>query len=121
MVARGLTTAPGDVVLVALDPSKGREQQKTRPCLVVSKTNPLGLVIVLPVTDGIGKTSKLFVPIPDLRTAGLAKPSVVDTFQVRCLDPVRFKKSLGSVGDEVLHPVRSALAAVFAIDEEHLP
>ncbi len=111
--------APGDVVLVSLDPSKGKEQQKTRPCLVVSDTNPLGLVVVLPITDAARKTGRLFVPVVDLKTAGLSKESVVDVFQIRCIDPVRIQIRLGRVADDVMHPVRCALADVLGIDDVH--
>lgn len=113
--------APGDIVTVSLDPSKGKEQQKTRPCLVVSDTNPLGLVIVLPITDGNKKPGKLLVPMSDWKTAGLSKASVVDVFQIRCIDPVRIKGGAkGKVGDDVMRLVRIALANVLGIDEEHV-
>ena len=112
--------APGDVVRVDLDPSRGNEQQKVRPVLVVSDTNPLGLVIVLPITDAGRKTGRLFVAIGDLPAAGLSKPSVVDVFQIRCIDPVRLKGKLGKVDDDVMNKVRAALADVLGIDEEHV-
>ena len=111
---------PGDVVRVDLDPSKGNEQQKVRPALVVSDTNPLGLVVVLPITDAGRKTGRLFVPVVDLKTAGLSKDSVIDDFQILCLDPVRFRGKLGTVGDDVMNKVRASLADVLGIDEEHV-
>jgi mRNA interferase MazF len=113
--------APGDVVRVDLDPSKGKEQTKIRPALVVSDTNPLGLVVVLPITDADKKEGKkLFVPIVDLKRAGLSKPSVVDVFQIRCIDPVRIKGTMGKVTLDVMNPVRVALANMLGIDEEHV-
>ena len=116
----GPVFAPGEVVRIALDPSKGSEQQKTRPCLVVSDSSPLGLVVVLPITDGDGKRGRLFVPIPDIKTAGLTKASVVDCFQIRCIDPTeRAKGTMGTVGDDVMSNVRAVLADVLGIDEEH--
>ena len=111
--------SPGDVVRIDLDPSKGKEQQKVRPALVVSDTNPLGLVVVLPITDAGKKVGRLFVPIIDLKAAGLSKDSVVDVFQIRCIDPVRLKGKLGTVSD-VMNKVRAALADVLGIDEEHV-
>lgn len=113
--------APGDVVRIDLDPSKGKEQQKVRPALVVSDTSPLGLVVVLPITDSEKKEGKkLFVPIADFKKAGLTKSSVVDVFQIRCIDPVRIKVTMGKVGLEVMDPVRIALANMLGIDEKHV-
>jgi len=111
---------PGDVVRVDLDPGKGKEQQKTRPALVVSDTNPLGLVILLPITDTGKKIGRLFVPVVDLKAAGLSKESVVDVFQIRCIDPVRLKGKLGAVDGGVMNKVRAALADVLGIDDEHV-
>lgn len=113
--------APGSVVRVDLDPSKGNEQTKVRPALIVTDTNPLGLVVVLPITNAEKKEGKkLFVPIGDLALAGLSKPSVVDVFQIRCIDPVRIKTTIGKVTPDVMDPVRVALANMLGIDEQHL-
>lgn len=111
---------PGDVVRIDLNPSKGKEQQKMRPCLVVSETNPLGLLIVLPITDAGKKKGGLFVPIVDLKMAGLSKDSVVDCFQIRCIDPVRIKVALGKIDNDVMNKVRATLADILGIDDEHV-
>ena len=45
----------GDVFLVSLDPTKGKEIQKTRPCLIVSPNelnDHLSTFIVAPMTTG---------------------------------------------------------------------
>lgn len=112
----------GDVVQIDLKPSKGAEQFKERPCLVVeAEISPLKLIIVLPITDATGKTKgMLFVPIKDIEAAGLAKPSVIDCFQIRALDRIRIKKVLGHVEDDILDKVRQRLAAILDIGQEHL-
>lgn len=44
----------GEIWAVNLDPTAGHEQQKTRPCLVLSETafNQMGLIVVAPITSG---------------------------------------------------------------------
>jgi mRNA interferase MazF len=47
--------AQGSVYLIALDPARGSEIQKTRPCLIVSPdrlNRPMRTVIVAPMTTG---------------------------------------------------------------------
>ena len=111
----------GDVVLVDLNPSRGSEQFKQRPCVVIeSEISPLKLVIVLPLTDASGKThGRLFVSVPNSQQAGLGKPSVIDCYQIRAIDRVRIQKVLGSVDEEILDQVRVRLAAVLDIGPEH--
>ena len=45
----------GEVWVVDLDPTRGHEQAKTRPCIVVSddrfNRSPSGLVVVIPLTS----------------------------------------------------------------------
>ena len=44
----------GEIWVVDLDPASGHEQQKARPCLVISATkfNQLGLIAAAPITSG---------------------------------------------------------------------
>lgn len=55
MAVDHLVAARGDVYLVDLDPTRGSEIRKTRPCLVVSPdelNQHLRTVIVAPMTTG---------------------------------------------------------------------
>jgi mRNA interferase MazF len=112
----------GDTVLVNLDPTVGGEIKKTRPCLVLqSGGQHFDLIIVLPITDGSGKnTAQIYVPILDLELAGLTKHSVVDCFQIRAISQQRVIKHLGRVEDETLNDIRSCIAKILDIGEEHL-
>lgn len=110
----------GDVVLVNLNPSIGAEQKKTRPCMVINNHPKLDLVTVLPITDSANKKGSVFVTVADEKLAGLSKPSVVDTYQIRCLSSQRIIKKLGTLTHQEIHDCRSALALIFEIDEEHL-
>lgn len=110
----------GEVVLLNLDPAKGHEQKKTRPCMVINVHPKLDLLTVFPITDASGKSGKVFVEIKDLKTAGLSKASVIDTYQIRTLSSDRIVKAMGSVSDDVVFECRKSIALIYEIDEEHL-
>lgn len=112
----------GDVVLVCLDPTMGSEMKKTRPCLLVEAGNsPLNLVILLPIKDNsLGKRSSVYVPIDDLESAGLSKPSAVDCYQIRTISLERIVKRLGHVGEHIQAAVKERLAVILDIGEENL-
>jgi mRNA interferase MazF len=111
----------GEVVLVSLDPAIGSEQRKTRSCVVLEgRSHPLGLCLVVPITDANSKRSPLFVPIGSLEKAGLTKPSVVDTYQIRSIDKSRIKDRKGHVDEETLDKILSAIRFVIGIESKHL-
>lgn len=84
----------GEVHLVGLDPTRGREMQKTRPCVVVSPDElnaHLLTVIVAPLTSTIK-------PYPfrlDCRFDKRAGSIALD--QIRTVDRDRLVKRLGNV------------------------
>ena len=98
----------GEVVLVELDPTRGSEIRKTRPCLVVSPdelNHHLRTVIVAPMT-----TSGHAYPFrPTCRLGG--KDGRVALDQLRTVDRERLRKRLG-----VLTP--GTRATVFAVLSE---
>jgi mRNA interferase MazF len=118
------STKPGDIVLVDVDPPKGSEKGKTRPCLVlVGSGHPWRIFIVVPITnvnDGT-RSKKLFVPIPhpDSET-GLTKESCIDCFQIRCLAESRVLKKLGAIQQTTLDVTLSRVGAILSIGEEHI-
>ena len=77
----------GDIYLVDLDPTKGREQQGRRPVMVVSKAafNQHNPAIVCPIaTAAVGQRLAGFTV--NLQGAGTATTGVVLCSQVRALD-----------------------------------
>jgi mRNA interferase MazF len=110
----------GEVVEIDLDPTKGHEQKKRRPCLVINLHPRLNLVTVFPITDAKNKSGKVFIVIKDLKLAGLSKASVIDTFQIRTLSTDRINKKMGKVSDTEVFDCRKSIALMFEIDEEHL-
>jgi mRNA interferase MazF len=115
------TIKTGDIVLVDLDPTRGAEKKKTRPCIVVeAQASALGLFLAVPITDDKHQKSPLFVKIKRWKEYGLTKPSVIDVYQVRSLDSSRILNILGKVSDEILNEIRKIFAILFAIEEQHL-
>lgn len=76
----------GDVYLVSLDPTEGREQRGYRPVLVVSSTEfneVTKLPVVLPITSGgqFARRIGFAVPVVGIKTTGVVRcdqPRVVD-------------------------------------------
>lgn len=84
-----------DVVLVCLDPTIGKEIQKTRPCVVLTPTevNTYSYtVIVAPMT------TKAHLNIPTrIGTVFKAKESWIALEQIRTIDKERIIKKLGKI------------------------
>jgi mRNA interferase ChpB len=76
----------GDIYMVALDPTLGREQQGHRPVLIVSATafnTATHLPVVLPITNGgeFARRIGFGVHITGIKTTGLVRcdqPRVLD-------------------------------------------
>jgi mRNA interferase MazF len=84
--------ARGDVWLVDLNPTRGREQAGRRPALVVSEdlfnAGPAGLIIVLPITSTIRSIpSHVRVKPPEggLRNESAILCDAVRSVSVQCL------------------------------------
>ena len=100
-----------EVWLVSLDPTRGAEMQKTRPCVVVSPdemNRHLRTVIVAPMT-----TSERRYPtrVP-LTFRG--KPGEVALDQLRTVDRQRMLKKVGNISPSAAQAVSSVLVEMFA-------
>lgn len=113
-----MSPSRGEIWLIDLDPTRGREQRGTRPGLVVStdKFNfgPAELVIVLPLTK-IGKGIASHVPVP--RTdSGLRYESYVICEQVRSISRERLIKRIGRAPPRVIVQVSLILRILLELD-----
>jgi mRNA interferase MazF len=109
-VVRARHPKRGEIHLVSLDPTRGREMKKTRPCLVVSPDElnaHLQTVVVAPLTSS-GKPYPFRVGCQFEGKAGLV---VLD--QVRTLDRERLLRRLGVLRRPVLERVLAALREMF--------
>lgn len=100
-----------DVFLTRLDPTTGSEQQKTRPCVVVSPdsmNHQLNTVIVVPLTS---KTRNF-----PYRVACTFKHHKSDAMceQIRTVDTRRFVKRLGKLDSRTGEKISDILVEMFA-------
>ena len=102
----------GDIFLVALNPTRGSEIRKTRPCVVVPPdelNTHLRTFIVAPLTTG-GH------PYPfRVRCKFDAKEGHVVPDQLRAVDGERLVKRLGSLSETTLTELLGVLQAMFAV------
>ncbi len=100
----------GDVYLIELDPTRGSEIRKTRPCLVVSPdelNQHLRTVIVAPMTTG-GQAYPWRV-----RCRFRERTGFVAIDQLRTVDSTRLVKRLGRVSPGTLSAVLAILQEMF--------
>ena len=100
----------GDVFLVSLNPARGGEIQKTRPCVVVSPDELnayLQTFIVAPLTTG-GHPYPFRVPC---RFEGRAGYVVID--QIHTVDRERLVRRLGKLSPSTLRRVLAILQEMF--------
>lgn len=101
----------GEVFLITLNPTKGDEIRKTRPCVVVSPDELNAHVrtfVVAPLTTG-GHSYPFRIPC---KFEGRAGHVVLD--QIRTVDRERLLRRLGKLAPRTLHRTLSALQEMFA-------
>ena len=100
----------GDVFLVSLDPARGGEIRKTRPCVIVSPDELnayLQTFIVAPLTTG-GHPYPFRVPC---RFEGRAGYVVID--QIRTVDHERLIRRLGRLSPSAQQRILGILQEMF--------
>ena len=101
----------GDVYLVALNPTRGQEIRKTRPCVIVSPDElnaSMGTFIVAPLTSG-GFGYPFRVPCSFDGKQGHVVPD-----QLRTVDRERLVRRLGVLPFETMSQLLDVLRAMFA-------
>ncbi|HEX4134960.1 MAG TPA: type II toxin-antitoxin system PemK/MazF family toxin [Bryobacteraceae bacterium] len=103
----------GEIYLTALDPTIGREIQKTRPALIVQNdvSNRLtGVTIVAPITSTVRfPLNPVHVLLPAGQDTGLPMTSVAVFSQIRAVDRTRLIKRLGAVDTGTMEQVDEAI------------
>jgi mRNA interferase MazF len=102
-----------DVYLVTLDPTRGSEIRKTRPCLVVSPDDMnrhLSTVIVAPMTT----TLRGYPTRVKIEFAGKEGEIALD--QIRTADKTRLVRHLGEIAESHAREVTTRLSDMFAYD-----
>lgn len=104
----------GDIFLVSLDPTEGREQQGSRPVLVVSPAEfneATKLPVICPITNGgdFARRIGFAVPITGIKTTG-----VVRCDQPRVLDlAARNARKVDTLPAPIMDEVLARLAPIF--------
>lgn len=100
----------GEIWITELDPTVGREIQKTRPCLVVSPDSMnrhLDTVTIMPLTSG-SRPAPFRVPTRIDGKEGLLLPE-----QLRTVDRHRLRSKLGRIDDATLASALAVLREMF--------
>ena len=104
----------GDIYLVSLDPTEGREQRGSRPVLIVSPeafNEATRLPVVCPITNGgdFARRIGFAVPISGIRTTG-----VIRCDQPRVLDlAARHGRKVDTLPDTIMQDVLARIATLF--------
>jgi mRNA interferase MazF len=103
----------GSLVWVRLDPARGAEVPKTRPCIVVSRTEANDIsstVTVVPLSSVKGRSAERLVqPLLPAKESHLPKDSRALCDQVRTLDKGRIRETIGVLSQELLGKVDRGL------------
>jgi len=100
-----------DIVLVSLDPIKGKEISKTRPCLIISPNamnKHLNTVIVAPVTS-----SEKNYP-SRLRTNFKGRPGAICFDHIKSIDKERIIQQQGTLENSLRRPANELLREMFS-------
>lgn len=104
----------GDIYLVSLDPTEGREQRGSRPVLVVSATEfneATQLPVVLPITHGGEFARRLGFAVA---IAGIKTTGVIRCDQPRVIDlAARHGRKVDTLPDAILEEVLAKVATLF--------
>lgn len=111
----------GDIVLVDLEPVRGSEQGKVRPCIIIqndiaNKFSPVTNII--PVTD-VKNVRKWYPCLVNLKKdeSGLEKDSVAQCNQIRTIDADRrIIKQIGHIRVEKMKEIDRALKIQLALE-----
>ncbi len=100
-----------DIFLISLDPTRGREIKKTRPCLIISPdemNDHISTVIVAPMTT----KSRSYPTRVNCRFDRKQGQIVLD--QIRAVDKIRLVKKMGCLPLTTSEKVLSVLQEMFA-------
>jgi mRNA interferase MazF len=104
------TASRFQVWLVSLNPTKGKEINKTRPCVVISpnEMSALSTVLVAPMTTkGFDFPCRINCNFKN-------KKGLILLDQIRAVDKTRLVKQLGSIDKETQQELCTSLQELFA-------
>lgn len=103
----------GSLAWVSLDPARGAEVPKTRPCIIVSRTEANDIsatVTIVPLSSVTGRAAdRLVQPLLSAKETRLLKDSRALCDQVRTIDKGRIRGTAGVLSSELLGKVDRGL------------
>jgi mRNA interferase MazF len=103
----------GSLVWVSLDPARGAEVPKTRPCIVVSRTeaNDISSTVTIVPLSSVRERAvdRLVQPLLAAKESHLPKDSRALCDQVRTIDKGRIRETVGVLGQELLGKIDRGL------------
>lgn len=104
----------GDIYLVSLDPTEGREQQGSRPVLIVSPAEfneATKLPVICPITNGgdFARRIGFAVPVTGIKTTGFVRCDQPRVLNLAARNARKVDTLPGLIMDEVL----AKLAPIF--------
>ena len=104
----------GDIYLVSLDPTEGREQRGSRPVVIVSPgefNQATKLLVVLPITNGGEFARRLGFAVP---IAGIKTTGVIRCDQPRVIDlAARHGRKVDTLPEPIMDEVLARIATLF--------
>jgi mRNA interferase MazF len=101
----------GDIVLVELPQAStsGHEQEGPRPALIVhddATSSQLSVIMIVPMTSNLrARNFSHTILIEPSKQNGLDKTSVLLVFQLRAIDKVRIRRTLGTIESSIMEQV----------------
>ncbi len=95
-----------EIYWIDLEPTKGSELQKVRPCVVISPNemnHNINTVIIAPLTS----TSKKYPSRVEVMLEGRTSWIVLD--QIRCVDKSRMEKKVGVLEEKSITEVKNII------------
>jgi mRNA interferase MazF len=95
-----------DIYWIDLEPTKGSELKKTRPCAVISPdemNHNINTIIIAPLTS----TSKNYPTRVEVSLGGRTCWIVLD--QIRCVDKSRLENKMGRLEEEQIAEVKNII------------
>lgn len=103
----------GEIWILTLPFSEGREQRGLRPGLIIADTK-VGMILTIPLTSHIQALKFPYtIEIKKSQKNGLDKDSVVLLFQMQSLDKKRFVNKIGDIEDHALKTIDELLRKLF--------
>ena len=113
----------GMVISVNLDPTKGSETGKIRPCIIVTNNVynlRVPVIQVIPITTWSEKKAMISTNIEIFPNSsnGLTKKSIADCLQTRPIDHrQRLQRIIGKIDFQTMQKIDKGLRIVFALDK----